>query len=243
MTFQVRIEKRPNAFGVDDRVWILDDCAGSFIEIAPGIGFNAYRWHVPEGELLYADPNFFQVHKPTRTGIPILFPFPNRIRDGRFTWEGNTYQLPTNDSSGKNAIHGFVCQRPWRVVDQGADAKTAWVTAEFQGSRDAPETLTLWPADYQIAVTYRFKENQFEVSRGSLESSKARSSLGPGLSPLFLSWTIWRAGNKSEAGRTKDLGISRQFADRPTDRGGYSARFARRPALRGFAVRRCLWRY
>ena len=31
--------------------------------------------------------------KPTRSGFPILFPFPNRIRDGKFDWQGNTYQL------------------------------------------------------------------------------------------------------------------------------------------------------
>ncbi len=185
MTFQVRIEKRPNAFGVDDRVWILDDGAGSFVEISPGIGFNAYRWHVPEGELLYTDPNFFQVHKPTRTGIPILFPFPNRIRDGRFTWEDQQYQLPTNDSSGKNAIHGFACLRPWRVVDQGAKAKAAWVTGEFQGSRDAPETLSLWPADYQIAVKYRLAPNCFEVSADISNPAKRDLPWGLGYHPYF----------------------------------------------------------
>ena len=120
MTFQVRVEQRPNSFGLDARVWVLDDGRGSFVEVAPAIGFNAYRWHVPQGEVLYADPKFFQEHKPTRSGFPILFPFPNRIRDGRFTWNGKEYRLPTNDPSGKNAIHGFVCQEAvGRVVGQG----------------------------------------------------------------------------------------------------------------------------
>ena len=70
-------------------------------------------------DLLYADPNLFTDGRPTRSGIPILFPFPNRIRVGRFSWEGKEYQLPLNDSVKQNAIHGFACRRPWRVVGQG----------------------------------------------------------------------------------------------------------------------------
>ena len=163
MPFQVRREQRPNKFGVDDHVCVLDDGQGSFVEIAPALGFNAYRWHVPDGELLYTDPKYFEENKPTRSGVPILFPFPNRIRDGRFTWAGKTYQLPTNDPTGKNAIHGFVCRRPWRVVAQGANAGAAWVTAEFVGSKDAPDVLDLWPTDYRLSVTYRLEHQSLEV--------------------------------------------------------------------------------
>src|SRR5205807_1756637 len=114
-------------------------------------------------ELLYADPQFFQVHKPTRSGFPILFPFPNRIRDGRYTWHGKEYRLPTNDPSGKNAIHGFVCQRPWRVIAEGSDDQAAWVTGEFIGSRDGPDTLELWPADYCIRLTHRLLYQRLDV--------------------------------------------------------------------------------
>src|SRR5438105_6790040 len=134
--------------GRDPTVWILDDGQGACLEVWPAMGFNAYRWTVAGEDILYRDPAFFDEAKPTRSGIPILFPFPNRIRDGRFTWEGKTYQLPLNDATGKMAIHGFVCRTPWRVVDQGSDANSAWVTGEFTGSRDAPDTLAMWPADY-----------------------------------------------------------------------------------------------
>jgi aldose 1-epimerase len=185
MAFQIRLEERPNAFGLDDRVRVLDDGRGSFVEIAPAIGFNAYRWHTPIGELLYADAKFFEEHKPTRSGIPILFPFPNRIRDGQFTWNTKEYRLPANDPSGKNAIHGFVCQRPWRALAEGADDHSAWVTGEFIGSRDGPETLDLWPADYGIRITYRLLEQRLEIDAELMNTDSSDLPFGLGYHPYF----------------------------------------------------------
>lgn len=160
MPYQVRTEERPGD-GFAGPVVILEESGGAAqAAVAPVHGFNCYRWrarHATAGplDLLYADPQSFAGGRPTRSGIPILFPFPNRIRDGRFTWDGKEYQLPRNDPAGKNAIHGFPCRRPWRVVEQGADAGSAWVTAEFQGSVDAADARDLWPADYRLRVTYR----------------------------------------------------------------------------------------
>jgi aldose 1-epimerase len=160
MPYQVRTEEQP-ADGFPGPVVVLEESGGAAqAVVAPQSGFNAYRWRVQHTvagllDLLHADPQNFITGRPTRNGIPILFPFPNRIRDGRFTWEGKTYQLPLNDPAQKNAIHGFACRRPWRVVSQGADDSSAWVTAEFQGSVDAADVRDLWPADYRLRVTYR----------------------------------------------------------------------------------------
>jgi len=112
---------------------------------------NAYRWQVAGHELLYLNPQFFNENRPTRGGFPILYPFPNRIRAGQFTWNGKTYNPPIGDPANQNAIHGFAFKRAWRVVDQGANAGAAWITGEFQGALDAPETLAFWPADYRCA--------------------------------------------------------------------------------------------
>lgn len=154
MTFQSRRETRAPAANL---LVLENSHDGEQAEIDPEKGFNCFRWAVQQGtiELLYADPQFLEGSSPTRTGIPILVPFPNRIRDGKFTWQGKEYHLPLNDPAKKNAIHGFACRRPWRVVDHGADASSAWATGEFLGSRDAADCRTLWPADYRLRVTHR----------------------------------------------------------------------------------------
>ena len=115
----------------------------------------------------------------------MLFPFPNRIRDGRFTWDGRTYQLPLNDPAKKNAIHGFACRHPWRVVDHGADAQSAWVTVEFRGSLDAPECRDLWPADYELTLTIRLGVESLATRSGGVQSRHETAAVRPRLSSVF----------------------------------------------------------
>lgn len=190
MTFQISTEHHANSLGLDDTVYVLAHAAsGAVAEVWPALGFNCYRWLATSDagplDLLYADPQLFTGGRPTRSGIPVLFPFPNRIRDGRYTWDGKDYQLPLNDPTQKNAIHGFACRKPWRVVDQGADGQSAWVTGEFQGSVDAPESLPLWPADYSLRVIYRLGVGRLAVESVVRAPGPAPLPFGLGFHPYI----------------------------------------------------------
>jgi aldose 1-epimerase len=57
----------------------------------------------------------------------ILAPWPNRIRDGQYTFGGQHYQLALTEPDRHNAIHGLTNWARWIVVEQSADA----VTLEF----------------------------------------------------------------------------------------------------------------
>jgi len=81
-----------------------------------------------------------------------LFPFPGRIGGAAFTFNGREYDLEPGDPFG-NAIHGFVYNRPWRVVEQTASR----VVGEFQASVDDPSVLKRWPADFHIRVSYEVR--------------------------------------------------------------------------------------
>ena len=184
MAFQLTWEQHANTFGVDDRVAVLAD-ADNRVEIWPALGFNAFRWCVAGQELLYRNPQFFTENRPTRGGFPILFPFPNRIRAGQFAWDGKTFQVPLGDSTMKNAIHGFGFKRPWRIIAQGADAGSAWITGEFHGAADAPDTLPLWPADYRLRVTYRLLDHVLRVEAEVDNPDKKPLPFGLGYHPYF----------------------------------------------------------
>jgi aldose 1-epimerase len=186
MTFRQSRERRPNTIGRAEEVIVLEDGQGGRVEIWPTLGFNAYRWRSPGGaELLYASPKFFEGERPTRSGIPVLFPFPNRIRAGRYTWEGKSYQLPTNDPAGKNAIHGFAYNAAWRIVDAGADSASAWVTGEFQISRDAAASLALWPSDARLRLTHRLRISALILEATVDNPDGAALPFGLGYHPYF----------------------------------------------------------
>jgi aldose 1-epimerase len=54
----------------------------------------------------------------------VLIPFPGRVRDGRYSFEGRHYQMLCNDKDGPNAIHGFLRLVPWEIREQSASTVT-----------------------------------------------------------------------------------------------------------------------
>ncbi|HEV3235921.1 MAG TPA: aldose 1-epimerase [Gemmataceae bacterium] len=190
MAFQVQVEDRlPSHPEVGPVYVLLESTLGQMAQVLPAMGFNCFNWQIDRQgrklDLLYGDGLFGPSGKATRGGIPILFPFPNRIRSASFLWDGKTYTLPVNDSSGPNAIHGFACRKPWRVVDQGSSPDSAWVTGEFHGSVDAPESVSLWPADYRIRVTIRLSIDQVRLEASIHNPDTKPLPFGLGYHPYF----------------------------------------------------------
>ncbi|HEX6984035.1 MAG TPA: aldose 1-epimerase [Planctomycetaceae bacterium] len=140
-----------------EHLTLTDLDSGSTARIAVAFGFNCYEFVAALGgrrvDVIASQPEFVERgEKPSRSGIPILFPFPNRIKGGRFVWDGREYVLP-KDRVGynlDNAIHGFCLDRPWRVTRRTANG----ATGEFRLSRDAAECRDCWPADFVIEVRY-----------------------------------------------------------------------------------------
>jgi aldose 1-epimerase len=235
VTFLVRSETLATSSERDPTVWILEHDRER-ADIWPAQGFNCFRWWTAEHEILYADPQFLAgTASPTRSGIPILFPFPNRVAGGEFTWDGQTYQLPLNDPAGKNAIHGFTCRRPWRIVDNGCDADSAWLTGEFHAATDAPDCSPLWPADYRLRLTYRLLPGALRLE-AHVDNPDARPlPFGLGYHPYFLVappevctvrvpahryWELEESlptGNRVVLDRTRNLNEDRAFVDLTVD--------------------------
>ncbi|WP_417382384.1 aldose 1-epimerase [Gimesia sp.] len=142
-------------------IQIKDPDTGSFANILPELGFNCFEFQAMVNgqpiDVIDAHPDFASGNqRPSSGGIPILFPFPNRIANAHFQWEGVSYELPADktyhDKTG-NAIHGFCLDLPWRVISQEESA----VTAQFQLSIDGKHRLKYWPGDIFIEVRYEVK--------------------------------------------------------------------------------------
>ena len=189
MKFQVEQTVR-TVGGTPQDVYLLASSDGTALaEIWPGLGCNCLRWIVngPQGplSLLYVAPDWETIPVPTRSGVPVLFPFPNRIADGFFEWNGLEYRLPTNDPTGRNAIHGFACRRAWRVLKTGAAENLATLTAEFQGSIDGHRDAAYWPGDYKLTLRFLLAPDSLSLSCTLANPGSEPVPVGLGFHPYF----------------------------------------------------------
>lgn len=139
---------------IPEPIVLTDAASGATAKILSGFGFNCYSFQPTLGgepiETLWSAPDFTTGQsKPSHSGIPLLFPFPGRLRGSHLNYRGQTYALGSDDGLG-NAIHGFVLNRPWRVIEHLPQR----ATAEFHASVDEPGLLRRWPADFRLTVSY-----------------------------------------------------------------------------------------
>ena len=170
-------------------IHLRDATTQSSARIARSVGFNCYEFRADvDGEIvdvIDAPADFSAgTHRPSGYGIPILFPYPNRISGGRFTWDGLEYELPDNvvgfDGTG-NAIHGFCLDRPWRVTA----CSDHFAVGEFRLSVDAPERLPFWPTDFLIEIRYELRGPNLRADVRIINPSGKPLPWGFGTHPYF----------------------------------------------------------
>ncbi len=159
-------------------VYTLSGADGATAEIAPALGCNCFSFATEQPIL---EPVAFAEfrQRPTSYGIPILFPFPNRIRDGRFTFQGRTFEP-------NPPRHGFVRDKAWQVLDHGASAERgAWLTAGFAAREHAAQILAQFPFPFRLEVTYRLHGGQLEMETVAQNTGDADMPTGFGIHPYF----------------------------------------------------------
>lgn len=85
----------------------------------------------------------------------VLAPWPNRLGEGRYTFEGTEAQAPINEVSSNNAIHGLVRWMPWRMVGRAQNR----VSMELE-LRPSPA----YPFSLGLAVEYRLGRDGLTVA-------------------------------------------------------------------------------
>lgn len=166
-------------------VVLRDPRSGSEARILASFGFNCYQFcPIVDGQpvdVLWAEPGFDGGdRRASGSGIPLLFPFPGRLRGKSLSWNGKEYPAEGDDGRG-NAIHGYVLGRPWRVTEQ-TDVE---VTAVFRASIDAPQLLDAWPADFSITGRYLLKGTRLESEFTIENPDRHPLPFGFGTHPYF----------------------------------------------------------
>ena len=62
----------------------------------------------------------------------VLAPWPNRVPDGRWTWQGQELQLPVNEAHTGCALHGLVAYSTWQLRSLTEDAVELGISIDPQ---------------------------------------------------------------------------------------------------------------
>ena len=167
---------------------LRDEASGASASILPSYGFNLFDLRLPVGDqvcrvVVAADDFAENPANPGRNGIPVLFPFPNRIRDSKYTYGGIAYDVPTG---GKPmSIHGFAISANWEVADSGASDSEAFLVGRFQIARQAPAALFAWPTDAILTIRYALSGRALTMTTTVENPTDVDLPYGFGIHPYF----------------------------------------------------------
>lgn len=118
--------------------------------IVPEAGCQCFSYRVGAMEIIAgpASPDAWRAH-PHRGGIPILFPWPGRIANARFAFNGRDYSLPINEPARGNAIHGFACEQAFRVERRGP-----YFVKCILDSAEHPALAAIWRWPFVLEIDY-----------------------------------------------------------------------------------------
>lgn len=89
----------------------------------------------------------------------ILFPFANRIENGQYKFNNQSYQLSINKVEENNALHGLVYNKIFKVVHHNVDNDEAAIHLRYLET----EECLGFPFKYCITLTYIFTLDSLEL--------------------------------------------------------------------------------
>jgi aldose 1-epimerase len=106
----------------------------------------------------------------------VLAPWPNRIRDGRYTLDGVTHQLALSEPAANNAIHGLVRWVPWHAVEVAPDAVNVEYTLPAQPG---------YPWTLRLGTTWRVGPDGLRATHRATNLADRPAPFGLGAHPYL----------------------------------------------------------
>ncbi len=113
----------------------------------------------------------------------LLFPFANRIKDGKYSFDNKEYQLKTNLEEEKNALHGFIFDANFTLKDTIVSENSAKIVLEFNETSQQKG----FPFLYNFRVTYVFTESSLDVNVNVQNTDNTTFPFTIGWHPYFKS--------------------------------------------------------
>ncbi|MFK8105352.1 MAG: aldose 1-epimerase [Saprospiraceae bacterium] len=169
-------------FGEWEKITLRNPTTGNSFSLVPTMGACLLNLCFQGQQVLdsFQSPEALKLGDWAKSAV--LFPFPNRLRDGRYTFAGKQYQFPLNDASGPNAIHGFGRQKAFTVQDYQVTSDQGSITCLYEDSGEQPG----YPFPFSVEMKFSISDdNGFEVSLTMTNLGTQAMPAGLGWHPYF----------------------------------------------------------
>ena len=166
-----------------NQLQLTDTTARIRVKILPDYGALLHEFSIPldEGRLQavssYKNLSDLLKNHPLFYRSAKLSPFPCRIPNGQYQFEGKRYEFKNKFTDG-SAIHGILFNKPFTIVQQTAGDYKASALMEYVYKKEDPG----YPFTYKISVRYTLKE------QGRLSLETTVTNLSSGHIPLADGW-------------------------------------------------------
>jgi aldose 1-epimerase len=140
-----------------------------------GAGLRSYRVSGHEALDTYGPDEM-----PTGGRGQVLLPWPNRIAESKYTFGGQTYQLPISEPRTGNASHGLTRWQPWRLLARADASVTLGLTIYPQ---------TGYPFALALELTYALGDAGLAVTTAARNVGSGPLPFGAGHHPYFTAGT------------------------------------------------------
>ena len=106
----------------------------------------------------------------------VLLPWPNRLRNGRWRWNGADLQLEVSSPEEPNAIHGLVTAQPWSVLAQADEVGTVGTVVEPRSG---------YPFSLVAALDYALSADRLTVTLRVGNAGTVPAPFGAGMHPYL----------------------------------------------------------
>ena len=135
---------------------LVNETTGEYVSVIPEFGGNVDEIVLGKKGVTYPVLEVFDnddmVKGNPKYKSTQLIPFANRIADGKYSFNGKSYQLPIN--LGKNACHGLLLANPMKVTEKKANKNHASIKLEYKYKGEVPG----YPFKYKAVITYSLLE-------------------------------------------------------------------------------------
>ncbi|WP_299667898.1 aldose 1-epimerase [uncultured Polaribacter sp.] len=89
----------------------------------------------------------------------ILFPFVSRIENGAYTFNDKKYKFNCNQSDGKNALHGLVYNKEFKILEKKYSSNSCAVKIYYSEKNESQG----FPFKYSMYLTYTLLKNELQL--------------------------------------------------------------------------------